>query len=234
MNIFRIGLALLLSFSFQQAALAAESAALAPASVKVNDLTQDLQRSSQSIDSLDLIWWIPAEFWDVALANEQGMDEKTRRGFSDLFRTYTVVAAVKGQIGALGATSFESEADLRAKLQVLDAAGKAYRPIAADKLDRQLSLLIQVMRPMFKNLLGEMGDNLQFYAFPGKGGDGRRLADPLGNGTFKVGLGDETYSYRLPLGSLLVPRRDPGTGEVFPGSYRFNPYTGTELQAEAP
>jgi len=32
--------------------------------------------------------------------------------------------------------------------------------------------------------------------------------------------------------SLRVPRRDPSTGEVFPGSYRFNPYTGTERKAE--
>lgn len=233
MNVLRICLAVLLTLTLQHVAFAADVTPLAPARVKANELTQDLQRSSQSTDSLDLIWWIPAEFWEVVLANEQGMDEKTRREFSDLFRSYTVIAAVKGDIGSFGVSSFESEADLREKLRVFDAGGKAYQPIAASKMDRKLSMLIQIMRPMFKNLLGEMGDNLQFFAFPGKGGDGKRLADPLGNGSFKVSVGEETYSYRLPLGSLLIPRRDPNTGEEFPGSYRFNPYTGTELKAES-
>ncbi|GAB3358311.1 hypothetical protein [Lysobacter tyrosinilyticus] len=231
----RICLALLLLLTFQHAALAADNAtALPPESVKVNELTQDLQRSSQNSESLDLVWWIPAEFWDVVMADEKETGEKTRREFGDLFRSYTIVAAVKGKIGSFGVSDFESESDLRAKLRILDASGKSHEPIAAAKVDRRLTMLIQVMRPMFKNLLGEMGDNMQFYVFPGKGSDGKRLADPLSNGTFRVNLGDESYSYRLPLGSLLVPRRDPSTGEVFPGSYRFNPYTGTELKAESP
>lgn len=234
MDIFRIVLAASLLLAFQQPVLASAAGTLPPAQVKVNELTQDLQRSSQDSDSLDLVWWIPAEFWDVVLANEEGMDPKTRREFADLFRDYTVVAAVKGKIGSFGVSTFESEADLRAKLRIRDASGKAHEPIAADKIDRRLSMLIQIMRPMFKNLLGEMGNNLQFYAFTGKGSDGRRLADPVGSGSFNVSLGDDTYAYRLPLGSLLVPRRDPNTGETFPGSYRFNPYTGTELKAESP
>ena len=234
MNVFRIGLALLLLLPAHAIFAAEAPATLAPAQVKVNELTQDLQRTSQAADSLDLIWWIPVEFWEEVLASEQGMDEKTRREFSDLFRSYTVIAAVKGKIGSFGVSSFETEEELRAKLRVRDAGGKQYSPIAADKIDRRLTMLIQIMRPMFKNLLGEMGDNLQFYAFPGKGSDGKRLADPVGAGNFTVNLGDEKYAYRLPLGSLLVPRKDPATGEVFPGSYHFNPYTGSELKAESP
>lgn len=235
MNVFRFGLALLLLLPASNAAFAgAAPTPLAPAQVKVNELTQDLQRTSQSAESLDLIWWIPAEFWDVALSNEKDMDEKTRREFADLFRSYTVIAAVKGTIGSFGVSSFESEAELRAQLHVRDASGKQYAPIAVDKMDRRLTMLIQIMRPMFKNLLGEMGDNLQFYAFPGKGSDGKRLADPLGTGSFTVNLDAENYAYRLPLGSLLVPSRDAKTGEVFPGSYRFNPYTGGELTSESP
>lgn len=230
----RICLALLLLLTFQHVACAADAATtLPPERVKVNELTQDLQRSSQAAESLDLVWWIPAEFWDVVMSGEQDMGEKTRREFADLFRSYTIVAAVKGKISSFGVTDFESESDLRAKLRVHDATGKSHEPIATDKVDRRLTMLIQVMRPMFKNLLGEMGDNMQFYVFPGKGTDGKRLANPVGSGTFNVSLGDESYSYRLPLGSLLVPRRDPSTGEVFPGSYRFNPYTGTELKAES-
>jgi hypothetical protein len=35
--------------------------------------------------------------------------------------------------------------------------------------------------------------------------------------------------YRLPIGSILPPALDPKTGESFPGSYHFNPYTGGKL-----
>ena len=47
-------------------------------------------------------------------------------------------------------------------------------------------------------------------------------------------LGDATYRWRLPLGSLLPPRYDAKTGEKFSGNYLYSPFTGKELTTKAP
>lgn len=210
---------------------AAESPVLLPpAEVKVGELIKDLQRTDAQGDSMELVWWMPKEYMEVSMAQSPNVDAKTAKEFTDLFARYTVVAVVRGKIGTLGMDGYESEADLRAKLRIEDGSGKAHAPIAADKVDRKLNLLISILRPMFKQLIGEMGENVQVFVFPGQLPGGRRLADPLAAGQFLVKLGETSHRFRLPLGSLLAPRHDTATGEQFPGSFNFNPYTGAVLQ----
>jgi hypothetical protein len=206
---------------------------LAPAKVKVNELVQELQQSSSDASSIDLVWWIPAEFWAAALAQDPNTGAATQKEFTELFQKYTVVAAVKGDMGTLGVSNFESEEALRGKLRILDMSGKRVAPLPTEDVDPKLGMLLQVMRPMFKSLLGTLGDNLQFYVFA-QSPAGGRIIDPLATGQFTVLLGEERYAYRLPLGSLLVPQQDPATGEVFPGSFSFNPYTGAPLSTANP
>jgi hypothetical protein len=59
------------------------------------------------------------------------------------------------------------------------------------------------------------------------------MVEPLGKGKMVVRLDGEDYDFRLPLDALLVPSQDPKTLEQFPGSYRFNPYTGAALRTTA-
>lgn len=199
--------------------------------VQVNQLLAETQKSSASPSSLDLVWWIPPQFWPAVMQGE--VDPRMRKELDELFGKYTVVAAVKGSMGALGPDNFLSDAQLRAQLRMLGADGAVYAPIEAGKLDQRLTVLIQMMRPMFSNLLGQMGSNVQFFAFPATA-KGKPLADPLGEGTLVFRLGGDDYAFRLPLGSLLVPQRDAQSGELFPGSYQFNPYTGAALQPAPP
>jgi len=221
---------LLLALAFAAPVLAAKP--LQPDQVKLNDLVTDLQRYSEDADALDMVWWIPEQFWTAVMAGEEDGDE-SRDEFGEIFRRNVVIAAVKGDMTKLGSASFVSEAELRSQLRVLDPSGKPLAPIPADKVDPKLNLLLQIMRPMFKNVAGEIGGNMQFYVFPAQV-DGKPLADPLGQGQFTVMVGSTPYAFRLPLGSLLVPQRDPATGESFPGSYSFNPYTGAALSPESP
>lgn len=202
---------------------------LAPKDVKVNELVSELQKTSQSSDSMDMVWWIPEQFWTAVMAQDENPDPRTSDEFAEVFRRNVVIAAVKGEMGALGVGTFESEEALRARLRVIGPDGKPLAPLPADKIDRKLAMLVEVMRPMFKSLLGDMGSNLQFYVFPAEVG-GKPVATPLGKGTFTVMIDKTPYEFRLPLGSLLVPQRDPATGETFPGSFSFNPYTGAALR----
>lgn len=211
------------------AAGAAAEEALPPARIRIDQLIGETQKTSSSTEIVDMVWWIPSQFWAAALAKDEGVPEASRREILELFDKYTVVAAVHGRIGSFGVSGFTSEAEVRKSLRLVDAEGTEHAPLAEDRLDPRLMVVTQILRPMLANTIGQMGSNLNFYAFPARRKDGRPVADPLCQGRLTVHMMGNEYAFRLPLGSLLPPRHDPQTGEVFPGSYRFNPYTGTAL-----
>ena len=222
--------ALLLAAMMETPAVHAAESAPADFKIKIDQLMSDTQKTSSSTDTVDLVWWIPPQFWASVLADNADVPDKTRAEIEEIFAKYTVVAAVKGSIGNFGVDKFASDDELRAQLRLVDPHGNSYAPIAADKLDSRLVVLIQVLKPLMASVVGQMGTNLNFYAFPAKTQDGKPVADPFGAGKLAVKLGSEEYAFRLPLGSLLPPRHDPASREVFPGSYRYNPYTGAALQ----
>ena len=221
--------ALLLAGTMVPAVRAAEPAP-AKVEIKIDQLLRETQQTSPSTDTVDLVWWIPPQFWASVLADNADVPDTTRAEIEEIFGQYTVIAAVKGNLGNFGVDKFVSDDDMRTQLRLVDPYGVSHSPIAADKLDSRLTVMVQILKPLMANVVGQMGTNLNFYAFPAKTQDGRPVADPLGTGQLTVKLGTEDYAFRLPLGSLLPPRHDPASGEAFPGSYRYNPYTGAALQ----
>jgi hypothetical protein len=87
-----------------------------------------------------------------------------------------------------------------------------------------------VMKPVFANMMGQFGQNTIFVVFPGKGADGDQLIDPYKEGQLSFVENGHSFSWRLPLGSLLPDETCPKCGEVLPGNYKFCPYDGTKLE----
>jgi hypothetical protein len=115
-----------------------------------------------------------------------------------------------------------------------DGTGVNYVPLGESSIDPDMKNLLQGLKPVVANMVGPLGQNTHFVLFPSKSNDGRLIADPRSNGMFWVFLAGKEFRYRLPLGSILSPKYDPGTGETFPGNYNFNPFTGTKLGTESP
>lgn len=209
----------------------AASNPLPTAEIKVDQLLRDTQRTSSSTDTLDLVWWVPPQFWDSVLSQNKDASEEMRAEVHALFARYTVMAVAHGKLGTFGVDSFTGEADLRRDFRLVDPRGGVHEPIEAEQVDDKLEVMIQMMRPVFSSIIGQLGSNIHFFAFPAKDAGGLPIADPLSHGRLTARLGTTDYVFRLPLGSMLVPKHDAKTGEVFPGSYDFNPYTGAALEA---
>jgi hypothetical protein len=115
------------------------------------------------------------------------------------------------------------------EVTIEDSHGAKYSPLPLDSVAEDIRNLIQVMRPLLSNMMGAMGQHMEFLVFASKDKAGNLIADPMRDGSLTVHLADVALRYRLPLGSVLPPSLDPKTAESFPGSYRFNPYTGDKL-----
>jgi hypothetical protein len=195
-------------------------------------LVRDTQITSENPNELTMVWWLPEQFWQATLRDRLPANHVEE--VLKVVRRYTMIAVVDGRIGPLGGMSFIPEEAVRTNVTLKDAAGVNYAPLGESSIDPDMKNLVQAMKPVVANMLGPIGQNTHFVLFPSKSADGRLVADPTSKGTLWVIVGGKEFRYRLPLGSLLSPKYDPGTGETFPGNYNFNPFTGTKLGTESP
>jgi hypothetical protein len=82
---------------------------------------------------------------------------------------------------------------------------------------------------MFGNMLGAMGQGMHLFFFPARATDGSSLADATKEGDFSVRLGEESFKWHLPLGSLLPVKVCPEDGERMSGAWKFCPWHGRAL-----
>lgn len=209
--------------------LAPAIALAAPPEVDTEALIRDTQRTSPGSDRVTMVWWIPEEFWRVSFAQEKSL---TAEGVEDMLkalRPYTLVAVVDGRMGPMGSVTFKPEAEVRKQVVFVDTSGKEHRPLADDAINQDVKLFLGVMKPMLANMLGPMGESMYFFAFPARSEAGKPLADPLSEGAFAFKVADQTFNWRLPLGSLMPPKMCPRDKEVVNGAWSYCPWHGDKL-----
>lgn len=198
--------------------------------VVLNELVRETQKMSDKSGEMTLIWWIPEEFWRISITqgNPNATEEQTEM-FLEVLRPYTVLVVVDGKVGQFGGVTYTSEPDIRAGIQIKDGQGGRYLPIGEEKVNPDAKNLLSMMKPIFSNMLGPMGQNMHFYAFSAMDKEGNRIVDARKEGTFSVTLIGREYKWRLPLGSLLPPRKCPVDGETLNGAYKYCPWHGAKL-----
>ena len=208
---------------------ATETAAAPKAdSVDQSALFRDLTLTRNADNRITMAMWLPDEFWRAVLKASGRMTDKGVDDFVAVVRPYTLVAVLDAQRGITAYRYADMDA-LQGEATIEDMRGATYSPLAADSVAEEVRNLIQTMRPLLANMMGAMGQHMEFLIFPSTDKTGHRIADPKSDGSLTIHLSDVALRYRLPLGSILPATLDPKTGESFPGNYHFNPYTGGKL-----
>lgn len=199
------------------------------ASIDMQQLTRETQISRQHDGQMNLVWWMPKEFWEASLANNPNVPQRQRDDTIKAVEDYLVFAIVDGTIGGFGSIATTSKEELLPKL-TLTVGDQKLEPIQDADLAPNTRGLFQIMKPTMANMLGPVGQGMQFIAFKGRDEQGNRLGDPFKPGGLTLKIGDKEFKFRLPVGALLPPKIDASSGEQFPGNYEFNPYTGKKLR----
>lgn len=198
--------------------------------MSLEEVIKDCQKYSKQVDRMTLLWWIPEEFWRLAVSQDPTVTEEGIEEFLSVLRPYTIVVAVDGKIGAFGGLTYTPEEELFSMIRIQDSEGISYAPLYGDEVDPNVENFMAMLKPIFSNMAGAMGENMNFFVFPAETDDGGKIADPGSEGTFKVLIGDEEFRWKLPLGSLLPPKVCPRCGEKLSGAYKYCPYDGVKLK----
>jgi len=215
---------------------AQQADATAAEKTSVTDIVRETQKTVGGKGMVGLVWWIPAEYWERA-AEEQGQSLEAANSTFAPLHDYTMVVVAVGKLG-IGNINWYPEDDIRSSTTLRDATGTAYKPLT--QISPDALGVASFLKPMFANMLGTMGQNLQILFFPAKSEKGTPLANPVREGRFSViianlmGQKETIYEWRLPLTSLSPPKYCPVGKERVEANWKFCPWHGNRLDDVAP
>ncbi len=194
-------------------------------------LIRETQKMSASPTRLELVWWIPVEYWRVANAGNPAVSEELKAQVEKVLHNYTLIAVVDADVGLFGSMAFRSKPRIARSLALVDKDGETIAALAEDRVDRDARNLVAAMQPILAGALGNLGKSMHFFFFPAVNSKGRRIAQAKEEGRFTVKLGKTEFSWRLPLGALLPPKICPKCRAKLSGAFKFCPWDGARLPA---
>ena len=215
---------LLISFtSFSQERLTLKN-------VDQNKLLKDIVYTYNGNDQVTVLYWFPIVYWEILSAKDpKTITPEVISQLKQMLGNKSIFFAVSGKLNA-NTRLFEAEEETYLRNNTSVAYnGKTYKPIAEAKLSEELKMLNDYIKPMFAQMLGDMGSGLAIFYFEVVDNTGQNLLDPYASVDFSLALGSIKNTFHLPLPSLFKDSKCTNDGELFPANYEFCPYHGSKL-----
>lgn len=198
--------------------------------VDMNKLLKDILYTDAGKEQITVLYWIPEIYWEVMAAKDpKNFSPETMNQIREMLGNKTIFFAVSGKMNT-STHLFEAkeESYLRSNISVT-FNGKTYKPIPQAKLSEELKFLNDYMKPIFTQMMGDMGAGMTLFYFDMADADGENLLNPYSDSDFKLELGPAKNTFHLPLPSLYKDSKCANDGELFPANYEFCPYHGSKL-----
>ena len=208
------------------------STTVATQEIDLNMLIEEtqLQPKLSNPDDFALFWWIPNEFWIGSFQQDPSIDQATLDEFINIVSPYTMFVAVHGKMNVLGTFSFESKDTIMKKFKIFDSYNNSYYPLTDYEISAEAKDFIQLMKPYFSQMMGQFGENMQFFLFPSNNKYNSEIVKLQSNGFFEFEYENTRHKYRLPLGALMPKKTCYACHEKFKGNYLYCPWDGSLLK----
>ena len=143
---------------------------------------------------------------------------------SQIFRDYTIFSIAAGELNNWGVPSYMSAETINQTTVLIDSKNKRHLPYNKDQISSDATMMMEFLEVYFAQLLGDLGENIVTCVFAGD------IIDPLKNEDFRIILNKKTFTYDLPLGSLLPPKYCSKCRKSYNGRWSFCPFTGNYLR----
>ena len=203
--------------------------------IDLNALTVEGQVMTGGASDLALVWWIPAEFWEVSMRQDSMVPDEQVNQVMSVLKNYSVLAVVQANVSPFGSFQFfEKDQILKGmNVEFVGPDGSVEAISHTEPSDPDLRIMLDQMRPILAQAMGSLGQNFYFFPLPDVDDDGNRLLSPYDKGTIRVKLLNadavHTAELELPLDSLFVPRVCPN-GKPAHVSWDYCPWSGKKLK----
>jgi hypothetical protein len=197
-------------------------------------LMNECQKMSGDPGVIAIVQWIPKEWWQLTL-ERAGVPDARIKEVLKLFAPYMTFIMVHGRISSSGLPTFTSRSLLQEHVFLVDKAGHPYRPIDEEDVEAGVQNAIIMIKPIFSNMLGQMGDNMNFFLFPSQTKEKKKSYEATQEGSFSIRFkdvpdaGDQAFQWILPLSSLVPAKICPKCKKEESGSWKYCPWCGSPL-----
>jgi len=202
--------------------------------VDINALTAETQVMSAGSDSLDLVWFIFPEFWETTIRQSADVSEAQADQILGVLGNYSVLAVVQADISPFGSFQFFDKDTVMDGLTIeaIDTEGNVQTISHIEPADPDLRLLLDQMRPVLTQAMGNMGESFYFFPLAKFDDSGERIASPYESSRIRITLQraekNSVHEIEMPLDSLFVPRTCPN-GKPAHVSWVYCPWSGKKL-----
>ncbi len=201
----------------------------AESDVSVTDLIGEIQQWNKQGNKMSLAWWIPSEYWRIALKDRNDIPPETIAHFEKVFDDYMMIWACDLTINLDGTLTFTAEQEIGKSISVVDRNDNEHFPLAKEEILVEVLTIAETMKPVFAQALGQMGQGLHYYFFNVRDENGKSLVDAKRHGTFKILHSNSEFLWKLPLATLMPPKFCPLDREKMNGTWKYCPLHGNAL-----
>ncbi|WP_430816494.1 hypothetical protein [Carboxylicivirga sp. RSCT41] len=210
--------------------ISATSIAQTNTKVELTEYIREIQIWHKEQNNMSLAFWIPKSYWRLALADSPMVNEQVLSEIERAFEDYVLVCALDGEIQVNGMMTFTNKTELSKTIAVIDSDNNNYFPLTNEELSPEALAFSEAIRPMFAQMLGQMGQGMHFYFFEVKDQQGANVFNEYQKGQFKIKHSNKEFEYKLPLVCLLPSKKCPVDGAEMKGNWEYCPYHGVELK----
>jgi hypothetical protein len=197
--------------------------------VDLDSLLGETMIQARAGDRLTMVWWVPEEFWRSAFATDRLVDPEGTEEFLAAIRPYVIFGTLDGTFGPAGPSDFLDGSTLRKLVVLRDESGTEYAPLGREQISPDAQILGAVMKPAAEDLLGPVGEHMEFLYFPAQTEEGVLIADAGSRGVFSLAVGNATFEWVLPLDSVLPRKRCLIDEREMRGEWIYCPFHGIRL-----
>lgn len=194
------------------------------------ELIKDLQIWDKEGNNMTLAFWIPTSYWRIALSESENTMTESIDLLEEIFGNYVFISIADLTIDSYDASlSYTPDSIIRQTISITDNKDIQYLPIPQEEIPFNERYIIESLKPMFKQMLGQMGEGMNFYLFEVKDSEGNNIINEAEEGQFTLAYAEHNFTWNLPIPSLLPPKYCPVDNEKMKGNWNYCPIHGEKL-----
>lgn len=193
----------------------------------VNDLVMDCMKTNGEVKNKQVVIWFPYNFWEIIGEQIHSSPEFTKKLVTEM-KEYLMFCVVDYTLSD-NQLHFKSEADIRKTLVLADSTNKEWRPLADDELTPNASTMLENLKPVMAQFLGQMGEGMRIFLFKAPKENGRNLISVSSKNIMHLSWSSASVSWKLPLASMVPQKTCPVDNEKLNGTWNYCPVHGVKL-----
>ena len=117
-------------------------------------MIEEIQLIKQNQNDMKLVWWIPTEYWEVALQENGSITQQQLEYLKELLNDYTIVAAGDYNLDSESGVINFSVNDSSKKVVFYGLQGQKVTPLKESEIDDKVLIIVnQTLKPLFSQML---------------------------------------------------------------------------------